>query len=116
MNEIIEKRMERLSELTNKIKHLDENELSHLYELVSTFNEILFIVGDLEAEAKFVRDEAYRERKRIDAETKLQTKGTGVVKESTAEIAIQEYRKQENEADRMYTKYRNRYKAFDHRL
>lgn len=116
LNEQIEKRLTQLNLAFEKIKQLDENELSHLYELVSLHNKLLFIVGDLEAEAKYERDEAYRERKRIDAEIKLETNGTGVVKESTAELAIQEYRKKEHEADRIYTRYRNQYKAIDHRL
>lgn len=116
MNERIEKRTEQLTEIFTKIKQLDEEELSHLYELVSLHNEALFIVADLFAEAKYVRDEAYRERKLVEAETKLNTDGTGVVKESTAEIAIQGYRVNENEADKMYSKYRHYFDALDHRL
>src|SRR5690625_1851480 len=116
MNERIEKRTEQLTEIFTKIKQLDEEELSHLYELVSLHNEALFIVADLFAEANYVRDEAYRERKLVEAETKLNTDGTGVVKESTAEIAIQGYRINENEADKMYSKYRYYFDALDHRL
>lgn len=116
MNDRIAKRTDQLTEIFTKIKNLDDNELSHLYELVSLHNEALFIVADLFAEAKYVRDEAYRERKLVEAETKLSTDGTGVVKESTAEIAIQGYRVNENEADRMYSKYRYYFDALDHRL
>ena len=112
----IKKRTAQVQKAFDEIKKLDENELSHLYELVSLHNKLLFLVGDLEAEAKFERDEAYRERKRVDAEIKLKTNGTGVVKESTAELAIQEYRMTEHEADRVYTRFRNQYKAIDHRL
>src|SRR5699024_9578451 len=116
MNEQINKRIEQLTTIFGKIKQLDDNELSHLYELVSLHNEALFITADLFAESKFVRDEAYRERKLIEANTKLETQGTGVVKEATAELAVQNYRKLENEADRMYSKYRYYYDALDHRL
>ena len=115
-NITIENHIKKLDELTAKIKQLDPNELSHLYELVNHFNNILFIVGDLEAEAKFERDEAYRERKLAEAKVKRDVDGTGVMKEAIAEISIQEHRKNEHEADRMYTKYRNRFKAFEHRL
>lgn len=116
MNEKINKRVDQLMAIFKKIKQLDDNELSHLYELVSLHNEALFITADLLAEAKFVRDEAYRERKLIEANTKLETNGTGVVKEATAELAIQNHRKVENEADRMYSKYKYYYDALDHRL
>lgn len=116
MNEKINKRVDQLMAIFKKIKQLDDNELSHLYELVSLHNEALFITADLLAEAKYVRDEAYRERKLIEANTKLETNGTGVVKEATAELAIQNHRKVENEADRMYSKYKYYYDALDHRL
>lgn len=116
MNEKINRRSKQLTSIFNKIKQLDDNELSHLYELVSLHNEALFIVADLFAEAKFVRDEAYRERKMIEANTKLETNGTGVVKEATAELAVQSYRRLENDADKMYSKYRYYYDALDHRL
>lgn len=116
MNDKINKRVEQLMELFHKIKQLDDEELSHLYELVSLHNESLFILADLQAESKVLRDEAYRIRKQIEADVKLNTSGTGVVKEATAELAIQDYRKQENEADMMYTKYKNYFLAMDHRL
>lgn len=70
----------------------------------------------MKAEAKFERDEAYRERKLAEAEVKRDTEGTGVIKEATAEIAIQDHRKREHEADRIYTKYTGRLKAFEERL
>lgn len=116
MNETIDKRTKQLTDIFGKIKQLDQNELSHLYELVSLHNEALFIAADLFAEAKHVRDEAYRDRKLIEANTKLEVEGTGVVKEATAELAAQNYRKLENDADRIYSKYRYYYDALDHRL
>lgn len=116
MNDKITKRIDQLTKIFTQIKQLDENELSHLYELVSLHNEALFITADLFAEAKYERDEAYRERKLIEAETKRDTQGTGVMKEATAEIAVQEYRRIENEADKIYSKYRYYYDALDHRL
>src|SRR5690625_4983021 len=97
MNSTIEKRTDQLTTIFRKIKQLDDNELAHIYELVSLHNEALFIASDLFAEAKFVRDEAYRERKLVEAETKLNVDVTGVMKEATAELKAQEYRKKENE-------------------
>src|SRR5690625_2900488 len=116
MNKKIQHRVEQLTDIFGKIKQLDGNELSHLYELVSLHNEALFIVGDLTSEALYVRDTAYAERKRIFAEIILGETGTVAVKEATAELAIKEYRKNEAEANAMYQKYRLMYESLDHRL
>src|SRR5690625_2590798 len=116
MNEKIEKRIDQLAEAFQKIKQLDENELSHLYELVRLHNEALYIVGDLASEALYVKDTAYAERKRIYAEIILGQTGTVAVKEATAELAIKEYRQNEAEANAMYQKYKLMYESLDHRL
>ena len=98
MNKKIEKRIQQLTDIFHKIKQLDHNELTHLYESVSLHNEALFIVGDLVSEALYVKDESYAERKRIYAEIVLGESGTVAVKEATAELAIKEYRRSEAEA------------------
>ena len=116
MNDKITKRLTQLTDIFKKIKQLDENELSHLYELVSLHNEALFIVGDLTSEALLVRDTAYAERKRIYAEIILGQTGTVAVKEATAELAIKEHRQREAEANAIYQKYRLMYDSLDHRL
>lgn len=116
MNEKINRRIDQLTRIFNEIKQLDDNELSHLYELVSLHNQALFIVSDLFAEAKFERDEAYRMRKFVEAEVKRDTTGTGVMKESTAEIKVAGYRKAESEADRIYSKYRYYFDSIEHAL
>ena len=116
MYEKITKRIDQLTNIFNQIKQLDENELSHLYDLVSLHNEALFIVGDLTSEALYVRDIAYADRKRIYAEIILGETGTVAVKEATAELAIKEYRQNEAEANAMYQKYRLMYESLNHRL
>src|SRR5690625_4343647 len=116
MNEKITKRVNQLTEIFTKIKQLDENELSHLYELVSLHNEALFIVGDLTSEALYVRDTAYADRKRIYAEIILGETGTVAVKEATAELATKDYRQNEAEANAMYSKYKLMYESLNHRL
>src|SRR5690625_3725572 len=116
MNDKITKRVDQLTSIFSKIKQLDDNELSHLYELVSLHNEALFIVGDLASEALYVKDTAYAERKRIYAEIILDQNGTVAVKEATAELAIKEYRQNEAEANAMYQKYKLMYESLDHRL
>lgn len=116
MNEKIQKRTNQLTEIFNKIKQLSENELSHLYDLVSLHNEALFIVGDLTSEALHVRDTSYLERKRIYAETVLHETGTVAEKESKAELAIHELRKDEADANSLYHKYKHMYESLNHRL
>lgn len=116
MNEKINKRIDQLTEIFRKIKQLDDEELSHLYELVSLHNEALFIVGDLTSEALYVRDMSYADRKRIYAEIILDETGTVAVKEATAELAIKAYRQNEAEANALYQKYKLMYESLNHRL
>lgn len=116
MNDKIDKRVQQLTEIFHKIKQLDHNELSHLYESVSLHNEALFIVGDLVSEALYVKDTSYAERKRIYAEIILEESGTVAVKEATAEIAIKEYRQLEAESSAMHQKYKLMYDSLNHRL
>lgn len=116
MNENIELRINQLTDIFSKIKQLDENELSHLYELVSLHNEALFIVGDLTSLAVQVRDDAYAQRKYIYADIILSAQGTVAVKEATAEVAIRDLRKAESQSNAMYQKYRLQYQSLDHRL
>ena len=116
MNDKIEQRTNQLTDIFSKIKQLDHNELSHLYELVSLHNEALFIVGDLTSLALHVRDTSYLERKRIFAEMVLHEEGTVAVKEAKAEIAITIYRKEEAEANSLYHKYKHMYESLNHRL
>ncbi|WP_419893245.1 hypothetical protein [Oceanobacillus kimchii] len=116
MNEKIQKRVDQLTEIFTNIKQLDNNELAHLYELVSLHNEALFIVGDLSSEALHVRDTAYLERKRIYAETILNESGTVAVKEARAEMKISELRTYEADANSMHSKYKHMYESLHHRL
>lgn len=116
MNENIEKRAEQLASIFHQIKQLDQDELSHLYELVSLHNEALFIVGDLTSQALLVRDTAYADRKLMYAEIILGETGTVAVKEATAEIAIKQFRRDEAGSNSMYQKYRLMYESLNHRL
>ncbi|MGY0692946.1 hypothetical protein ACW2QC_09185 [Virgibacillus sp. FSP13] len=116
MNDNIKKRMEQLASINNKIKQLDQNELSHLYELVSLHNEALFIVGDLVSEALYVKDDAYLQRKHIHAETVNNGTGTVASREAKAELSVYELRKAERDANSMHSKYKHRYDAINHRL
>jgi len=116
MNKKIERRAQQLTEIFSKIKQLDTEELSHLYELVSLHNEALFIVGDLSSEALHVRDTSYLERKRVYAETILEETGTVAVKEAKAEISIHELRKNEADANSMHDKYKRMYESLRHQL
>lgn len=116
MNKKIQKRTEQLTEIFSKIKQLDHDELSHLYESVSLHNEALFIVGDLVSEASKARDEAYAERKRIHADVILGESGTVAVKEAIAEKTINPYRQSEAESNALYQKYKLMYESLNHRL
>lgn len=116
MNEKIVKRTQQLERINSNIKQLDREELAHLYELVKLHIEALYIIGDLVAEAHYVKDTAYLERKRIHAETVKNGTGTVAVKEASAELAIHEYRKEERDATNLYIKFKGRQEAFNHSL
>ena len=116
MNNKIDKRIDQLTKIFAEIKQLDQNELSHLYDLVSLHNEALFIVGDLSSEALHVRDMAYLERKRVYAETILSESGTVAVKEARAELVINQLRVEEADANSMHHKYKHMYESLHHRL
>ena|SRR5699024_47765 len=112
----IEQLSEHITDLNQKIKLLDEKELSHLYELHELYYRLFTVMGDLVAEALFMRDEAYMERKSVYAEVMSSEQGTIADKEAKAELTIKSYRHQENEANYLYSKYKSKQRSIDHKL
>lgn len=112
----IEQLSNHISDLNQKIKLLDEGELSHLYELHELYYRLFTVMGDLVAEALFMRDEAYMNRKEVFARMFLENSGTVAEKEAQAEVNAKEYRKKENEANYLYSKYKSKQKSIDHKL
>src|SRR5699024_1272067 len=82
----IEQLSEHITDLNQKIKLLDEAELPHLYELHELYYRLFTVMGDLVAEALFMRDEAYMERKSVYAEVMSSEQGTIADKEAKAEL------------------------------
>jgi|SRR5690625_33398 len=117
---MLEKRIrenaEKLSKTLNACKLLDEHELSHLYELHDLYVEALRLTGELMSDALYLRDTAYTNRKQKQAEIMLSEDGTIAEREAKAELAIKEYRENEDKGNYTYTRYKSRYTSLDHKL
>lgn len=98
-------------------KLLDETELPHLHELHRLYNEALELAGELMADALYMKDVAYNERKHTHAEIMLSDQGDTVAdRQATAELAIAEYREREAQGNYTYTRYRAMHQSLDHKL
>lgn len=112
----IKKNADLLAANLTTIKLLDENELSHLYELHDLYVEAMRLTGELMSDALYMKDTAYTERKHEQARIMLESDGTIAEKQAKAELAITEYRENEDKGNYTYTRYKARYKSLDHKL
>jgi len=112
----IKKNADLLAANLTAIKLLDENELSHLYELHDLYVESMRLTGELMSDALYMKDTAYTERKHEQARIMLESDGTIAEKQAKAELAITEYRENEDKGNYTYTRYKARYKSLDHKL
>lgn len=112
----IRKNSTQLNKTLESVKLLDEKELPHLYESHRLHNEALRLAGELMADALYMKDTAYNERKRKQAEIMLNEQGTIAEREAKAEIAIQELREKEAQGNYTYTRYKALHQSIDHKL
>ena len=114
--ERIKRNAEKLTKTLKAVELLDEKELPHLYESHRLHNEALRLAGELMADALYMKDTAYNERKRKQAEIMLNEQGTIAEREAKAEIAIQELREKEAQGNYTYTRYKALHQSIDHKL
>lgn len=112
----IKSNVEKLTQVLNAIKLLDETEITHLYELHDLYVKAMECTGELMADALYMKDTAYTERKHKEAEMMLESDGTIAERQAKAELAIKEYRDDEDKGHYTYTRYKARYKSLDHKL
>ena len=112
----IKKNADLLTATLGAIKLLDENELSHLYELHDLYVNAMQLTGELMSDALYMKDSAYTERKHQEAKMMLESDGTIAERQAKAELAIKEYRESEDKGNYTYTRYKARYKSLDHKL
>lgn len=112
----IKKNADKLAKTLNAISLLDEQELSHLYELHDLYVQSMQLTGELMADALYMKDTAYTERKHKEAEMMLNSEGTIAERQAKAELSIREYRDSEDKGHYTYTRYKSRYKSLDHKL
>ncbi|HZG16930.1 MAG TPA: hypothetical protein VE710_18220 [Candidatus Bathyarchaeia archaeon] len=102
---------DRLDKLNAAIKELDHNNPADISELIILYNKVLFIIGDLWADAVQNYGEAYAERKRLGGEIKASQSGTTVEKEAAEDKGTYIARIEEAKAEALVTKYKARYTA-----
>lgn len=116
MIERIKRNAEKLTKTLKAVELLDEKELPHLHESHRLHNEALRLAGELMADALYMKDTAYNERKRKQAEIMLNEQGTIAEREAKAELAITELREREAQGNYTYTRYKALHQSIDHKL
>ena len=115
--ERIKRNAEKLTKTLKAVELLDEKELPHLYESHRLHNEALRLAGELMADALYMKDTAYNERKRKQAEIMLSDVGSTVAeKQAKAEMATVEEREKEAQGNYTYTRYKALHQSIDHKL
>lgn len=117
---MLEKRIksnaDKLTKTLKACELLDETELSHLYELHDLYVKALKYAGELMADALYMKDAAYTERKHEQARIMLESDGTIAERQAKAELAIKSYREDEDKGNYTYTRYKALYNSIDHKL
>lgn len=119
MIERIKRNSEKLHGILEAVELLDESDLNNLYESHNKHVEALRLAGELMSDALFLKDTAYNERKRIEAETMLNKEyrnNTIKEREAIAELESEEQREQEAQGNYTYTRYKALHQSIDHKL
>jgi|SRR5690625_559033 len=116
MIERIRENSSKLNKILKAVEHLDEKEISHLYESHRLHNEALLLAGELMADALYMKDVAYNERKQKEAEMMLNQEGTIAERQAKAELAVEEQREIEAQGNYTYTRYKALHQSIDHKL
>jgi len=116
MIERIRENSSKLNKILKAVEHLDEKEISHLYESHRLHNEALLLAGELMADALYMKDVAYNERKQKEAEMMLNQEGTIAERQAKAEIEVKEFREKEAQGNYTYTRYKALHQSIDHKL
>src|SRR5690625_792370 len=117
MIERIRENATELKAILESVKLLDETELQHLYELHDLHVKALQLAGELMADALYLKDIAYNERKHKHAEIMLSNQSETVAdRQAKAEIAVAEQREKEAQGNYTYTRYKALHKSIDHKL
>jgi hypothetical protein len=99
--------MSELSNLYARAESLNEEIPSELAKKISIYAEIQQITGKMHASAVNAYGLAYSKRKLAYAQAIQDTEGTGIMKESAAEIAANSYRVEESKAEAEKERWRN---------
>ena|SRR5690625_713649 len=108
-----EGRNKRLKAIYDEIDKLNPEILSDLNAMIRLYSQAQMLIGYMDADALYEYGKAYADRKRAQAEIKENTEGTGVMKESRAEIEAYDLRLKESKAYAESRKWNNLFKSTD---
>mgnify|MGYP001190345569 FL=1 len=108
-----EGRLIRLKELYNEIETLNPEIPADLNKMIRLYSQAQMLIGYMDAECLYEYGRYYAERKRIYAETILNSSGTVAEKEAQAELATAEIRLKEEKAKAENREWSNLFKSTD---
>jgi len=106
-----EGRNSRLKKIYKEIEALNQKILSDLNKIIRIYSQVQMIIGYMDADALYEHGTYYAERKRIYAETILESSGTVAEKEAKAELASNEIRALEENARSESRKWQNLFRS-----
>ncbi|WP_373894425.1 hypothetical protein [Virgibacillus sp. CBA3643] len=103
----------RLNQIYQEIEQLNFEILPDLNKGIRLYSQAQMIIGFLDADALYQYGAVYAQRKKTEGEIKDNRKGTGVEKESAADVGTYELRLKEWEAKAESRKWQNLFKSTD---
>lgn len=106
-------RQVRLKQIYDEINQLNPEILPDLNKIIRLYSQAQMLIGYMDADCLYQYGQAYAERKRLYAETILNSSGTVAEKEAQAEIATHEIRLKEEKAKSESREWGNLFKSTD---
>lgn len=106
-----DKRLDELKRLYAEINTLNDEIPQHVTRKIYLYSQALLIIGKFHAEAVNEYGKAYAERKARWGEIAVETEGSGVVKEATADRDTRALREKEAEAEAEMHRWKNSFEA-----
>ena len=103
----------RLKQLYEEIEQLNPEILPDLNKMIRLYSQAQMLIGYMDADHLYKHGQAYAERKRLYAETILNSSGTVAEKEAKAELETNKIRLVEEKAKSESRKWQNLFKSTD---
>lgn len=106
-------RLKRLKEIYKEIETLNPEIPVDLNKIIRLYSQAQMLIGYMDADCLYEYGRYYAERKRVYAETILNSNGTVAEKEAQAELATAEIRLKEEKAKAQSREWGNLFKSTD---